>query len=298
MSEAVGLIGLGRMGTAIAHRLLDEGQSLVLWNRSPERADELLIRGAQLADSPASVVERCRVVLVIVLDDAALHAVYSGPSGLLSVPLGGKYIVEMTTATVAAVREVANAVAEAGGRFIDAPVSGSINPAREGKLIVMAGAELDDLAEIQPIFQKIARKVQHAGPPGTGIVMKLVLNLPLASYWRSLGEALALGGAYGLDLTTMLAQFVDSKAAIGALASKMPLIRRESDVVEFDLAGLRKDMAAMHRSAADAGLSLPGLTTALEVASCAVKDGWGEQDLSALVRFVAETPSAREAIWH
>lgn len=296
-SETVGIVGLGRMGTAIAHRLLDVGQSLIVWNRNPQKAAELLARGAQLAASPADLAARCSKILVIVRDDEAIRSVYFGPNGLLSAPLSGRYILEMTTATVSAVRCAMNAVAEIGGHFVDAPVSGSIKPAREGHLFALVGAEPDDLVAIRPLLDKLTRKVQHIGPPGSGIVMKLVLNLPLASYWRSLGEALALGTAYGLDERMMLAQIVDSKAAIGALASKLAMIQNEESAVEFDLTGLCKDMCAMNRSAADAGMSLPGLSTALEAATRAVESGWGEKDLAALVRFVARSPNGQEAEW-
>jgi len=286
-SAAIGIIGIGRMGGAIASRLLDLGERVVVWNRSPDKAASLAERGAIIARTPTQLLAQCETVIVVVRDDAALEAVYFGPDGLLQADLTGRHVIDMTTATVSAIKRTGQAVIAAGGAFLDAPVSGTVLPASTGQLLAMVGGDAAHLAHVRPVLDKLARKVVHAGPLGSGIVMKLVLNMPLATYWQALGEALALAQAYGLDFEATLAQIADSKAAIGALAAKMNAITGRSTTVEFDLAGLRKDLEAMRDTASAAGLTLPASSAAADSAQRAVAAGWGERDLAQLVRFIA-----------
>jgi 3-hydroxyisobutyrate dehydrogenase len=287
-SSPVGVIGLGRMGSAIATRLLDMDTHLVVWNRTPGKAASLVERGAVQAATPSQVVSECETIIVIVRDDDALSDVYFNPGGILDGDaLRGRCIIDMTTATVAATRRAGQAVIDAGGAYLDAPVSGTLTPARNGQLLVMTGGQAEHLDRVRPVLDKLARKVVHAGPLGSGIVMKLVLNLPLASYWQTLGEALALAQAYGLDFDATLKQIADSKAAIGALPSKLDAIAGRAPTVEFDLAGMHKDLLAMRATAAAAGLVLPASSAAADSAGQAVAEGWGARDLAQLVKFVA-----------
>lgn len=284
----IGLIGAGRMGSAIALRLLDQGQHIVVWNRSPDKRSALIERGANAASSPAEVVNRCLTTLVVVRDDIASKDVYFGAQGVLTAArLNGRLVMDMTTTTLEAAKQAGHAVVAAGGAFLDAPVSGTVTPARSGQLLVMAGGEAEHLERGRPFLEMLARKIVHAGPIGSGIVMKLVLNLPLASYWQLLGEALSMGKAYGLDFETMLNLIAESKAAIGALDSKLGAIKGASSEVEFDLAGMHKDLLAMRATAAQAGLVLPSSSAAADSAGRAVDAGWGDRDLAQLVRFIA-----------
>lgn len=286
---SVGLIGLGRMGEAIAHRLLKTGRSLIVWNRTSSKGDALAKEGVFIARAPHEVVEQTPVTLVIVRDDAAVGEIYGGAGGLLAGKLAGRTIVDLSTTTIAAKVEVGRRVTALGGRFVDAPVSGTVGPAREGRLVVMAGAEPEALATAMPVLEALAHRVVHTGPVGTGMAAKLALNLPLAVYWQALGEALALGQAYGLEACEVLSMIADSKAAVGALAGKLPIIRGEDDRVEFDLSGMAKDLTAMIVAASAAGLRVPAATAARDSAAEAVAAGWGDRDLAALVRFVGQT---------
>jgi 3-hydroxyisobutyrate dehydrogenase-like beta-hydroxyacid dehydrogenase len=296
-TKRIGLVGLGRMGAAIGERLLDQGYALSVWNRSSEKAQSLVERGAQLSPTLTELAASCNIILVIVRDDEALESIYFASNGLLSC-LGSEHLlIDMTTASGHAIDRVAQAVRAKGGGYIDAPVSGTVGPARQGQLLVMFGGSEDDVTRAAPVLESLARKVKHMGPVGSGIAMKLVLNMPLATYWHALGEALALGRAQGLQLEQMLELIVDSKAAIGALASKMPAIKEPSSKVEFDLAGLHKDLNAMCITGRHIGLSLRSSEVAMEATGRALAAGWGDQDLAALVRFVAtEAPLQHKEI--
>jgi 3-hydroxyisobutyrate dehydrogenase len=285
---SIGLIGLGRMGQALAARLAEQGFSLSVWNRTEGRATNL--SGVREAGSPVALAAEVDVVLVIVRDDVALQDVYEGRDGLASADLRGKVVVEMGTASIGAVRHALGVAEAAGAAVIDAPVSGSVGPARRGELLIMAGGDAAALDIARPVLQRISRRIIHAGALGSGITMKLVLNLLLASYWQALGEALGLGVRNNLALEDMLRVIADSKAAIGALPGKIDRILDSSLPVEFDLAGMWKDVGAIRVSARDVGFATPVCLAVLRSAADAMAAGLGERDLAQLVRFAADLP--------
>ncbi|GGC12959.1 3-hydroxyisobutyrate dehydrogenase [Novosphingobium endophyticum] len=291
MTARVGLVGLGRMGRAIAARLAEEGVDLHVWNRTPGKAEGLAVREA---GTPAALAQATDIILVIVRDEAALEAIYKGPHGLCSVDLSGKTIVEMSTAAIQAIRDVLASANEAGAQVVDAPVSGSVQPARRGELLVMAGGEEAAVERASVVLTRIARRIVHVGPLGTGITMKLVVNLPLATYWQTLGEALGIGLRNGLTLDGMLAMIADSKAAIGALAGKIDRILDADLPPEFDLAGMAKDLTAMCCTARALDHPVPACDAARSSAVAAVDAGWGERDLAQLTRFAADRAAPSE----
>jgi 3-hydroxyisobutyrate dehydrogenase len=284
----IGLIGLGRMGRALAERLIEQDVPLRVWNRTAGRTGHL--PGVEEVGSPAALALGVDLILVIVRDDTALRDVYESHCGLASVALGGKTVVEMSTASIGAIKAALGAAAAAGAAVIDAPVSGSVIPARRGELLVMVGGQTAALQTARPVLQRVARRVVHVGALGTGITMKLVLNLLLASYWQALGEALGLGMRNGLALEELLAVIVDSKAAIGALPGKIDRILDPSLPPEFDLAGLCKDVTIICESTRAVGLEAPGCAAALQSATKAVAAGLGGRDLAQLIRFVGHIP--------
>lgn len=293
MTARIGLVGLGRMGRAIATRLTEDGVDLHVWNRTPGKAADLAAREVA---TPAALAQATDIILVIVRDEAALEAVYRGPNGLCTVDLTGKTIVEMSTTAVQTVRDVLASAREAGAAVVDAPVSGSVQPARRGELLVMAGGEKSAIEQASAVLAKIARRVVHVGPLGAGITMKLVVNLPLATYWQTLGEALGIGLRNGLTLAGMLAMITDSKAAIGALPGKIDRILDAGLPPEFDLAGMAKDLTAMCRTARALDHAVPACDAARSSAVAAVDAGWGGRDLAQLTRFAAEGAAQSESL--
>jgi 3-hydroxyisobutyrate dehydrogenase len=281
----IGLLGLGNMGRAMAERLLEQHVAISVWNRSPDRA--IGLDDAVVAATPAMLAQMSDILLVIVRDEVALRAVYLGPEGLCTTNLAGKTVVEMTTAQIDVVKEMLGAAAGAGAAIVDAPVSGSVRPARRGELLIMAGGNPLDIERVRPVLARVARRVAHVGQVGAGITMKLVLNLPLATYWQTLGEALGLGLRYGLTLDAMLALIADSKASIGALPDKIALILDQNLPAEFNLSGLSKDLSAMCASAEAVDLSTPACDAVKRSAAAAVEAGWGDRDLAQLARFAA-----------
>src|SRR6202521_2430195 len=176
----IGIAGLGRMGAAIAARLIEVGHRLTVWNRSPERAKPLQAAGAAFARSPGELAEKVDTVVTILTDAAAIEAVYAGASGLLSGSVAGKLFIDMSTVRPQTEVDLAGRVRAKGAGFVECPVGGTVGPARQGKLIGLMGAEDDDAARAKPILEQLCRRLEHVGPGANGAFMKPPLQPPPA----------------------------------------------------------------------------------------------------------------------
>lgn len=286
--ERIGFVGLGRMGQAMAGRLLAAGLPLAVHNRTRARADDLLARGAAWADSPADLAAQSDIVMAILTDDRAVEQVFLGQRGLLAVDVRGKLLVEMSTIRTQTIHRLRPEVERRGARLLDAPVSGTVGPAREGQLLVLAGGAAEDLERARPALEAFARRVVHMGPSGAGTTAKLVLNMPMAVFWAGLSEAMAIGRQLGLDAAQMLDVYLDSAVALPALRAKAPILLGAQHEVAFDVTGVRKDLLAMVATGQDVGVPTPAGSAALALFAAATAAGYGERDLAFLVEYVAE----------
>jgi 3-hydroxyisobutyrate dehydrogenase-like beta-hydroxyacid dehydrogenase len=295
--ERIGVIGLGRMGQAMAGRLLAAGFPLVVHNRTPGKANDLLARGAVWADSPAAVAARADIVLTILTDDAAVEQVFLGPSGLLAGDVAGRLLVEMSTIRTATILALAPQVEARGARLLDAPVSGTLEPARQGQLLVLAGGAAEDVERARPALAAFARRIVHLGPTGAGTTMKLALNMPMAIFWAGLAEAMTIGRQFGLSDAQMLDVYLDSPVALPALRGKAPLLLGAPHEVAFDVTGVRKDLLAMVATAQDAGVPAPAGSAALALFAAATAAGYGERDLVFVVDYLREQVRRSFGAW-
>jgi 3-hydroxyisobutyrate dehydrogenase-like beta-hydroxyacid dehydrogenase len=286
--ERIGFVGLGRMGQAMAGRLLDAGLPLTVHNRTASRADDLLARGAAWAGSPAEVADRSDIVLTMLTDDKAVQEVYLGAGGLLAGETAGRLLVEMSTIRTSTIHLLRPKVEASGAHLLDAPVSGTLAPAREGQLMVMVGGEAADLERARPVLQVLSRRIVHVGPSGAGTTMKIVLNLPMATYWAGLAEALAIGSQHGLTPELMLDVILDSPFAPPSLHAKAPLLLGASHEVGFDVTGVRKDLLACVATGQDAGVPTAAGATALVLFAAATAAGYGKRDLVFVVEYMIE----------
>ena len=286
--SSVGFLGLGKMGIHMASRILDAGHELTVWNRSADKAKALVERGASLAGTPAELAASCDIVVSILSNDDVVLDVYEGRDGLLNNSVDGKLFVDMSTLRPGTVRELAQRVYSAGAGFIDAPVSGTVGPAKDGTLLIMCGGTDKDIEIARPIMDILGRQLIHAGPVGQGALMKLVVNLPLAVYWGSLAEALAMGSSGGLDLKQMLDTIQDSSAALAVLPLKAPNILGESAPVAFDISNMQKDLRSMLETGGDLGISMPTTEGVLSTYAAAAESGLGAHDAVDVVQFMIE----------
>ncbi len=256
----IGVAGTGKMGAAIAARLIEVGHDVAVWNCTPDKAKA--VTGATAVATPAEVAQDAEVVITSLTDAGALDAVYNGPSGLLSGDVAGKLFIDMSTVLPATEIALAEAARGKGAAFVECPVGGSTGPARQGKLIGLMGASDAAAARARPILDQLCRRVEHAGPVGSGAVLKFAVNLPLMVYWQALGEALALAHALPVDPGRLLDLLSDTSGAATIAKVRAPGIAAmlkggDAGPVTFDVDGGIKDMRAMLAEAKSRGIELP-----------------------------------------
>lgn len=283
----IGVIGLGKMGRAIAGRLEACGETLIVWNRTAGRAAGL---AAQEAATPAAVCHGAPVILSVLADAAAIAAVYEGPDGVLSTDLTGKTVIEFCTMSPDQARALEAKVTGAGGTFLDCPVGGTVGPAEKGALLGMAGGTDAGFATAAPVLAHLTRRLEHVGPVGSGSAMKLAINLPLMVYWSALGEALGLARTEGIAPALALDILADSSGAIGAAKTRVPPIRDmvidgDPGGVNFALTTALKDMAEMIALAEAHGLPAEVIAAARARAARAAEAGWSARDASLTAAF-------------
>ena len=282
----IGLIGLGRMGAAIAERLSTSQHHVTVFDRNPAQCGA--VKGLQviIASSPADVVSASDIIISSVTDDKAVTSLFLGPDGLISVAkIEGKLFIEMSTIQPATIRALSPTIEQRGAGIIDVPVLGSVPAVRSGTLLALAGGSNSHVDRALPILNTLARKVVHLGPLGTGYAMKLVVNLTMAAYLQSLAEGLSIGASHGLSVETMLDILGEAPTANPWLASKLNVLKGGSADVTLDIRTLRKDVMCAIATGASAGIPMPAAGGILACLSAAVASGQGEGDLGELPRF-------------
>ena len=282
----IGIAGVGRMGAAIGLRLIEVGHELTVWNRTPDKAKPLVDAGAVLAASPKELASRVDVIITILTNAEALASVYDPPSGVLAGNLEGKLVIEMSTVQPADEVALAAKVKAAGAAFVECPVGGTTGPARQGKLLGLAGGDAADVARARPLLDQMCRRVEHLGPVGAGASMKLAINLPLIVAYQALGEAYTLCRHLGLDNKALMELFADTSGAPNVLKVRGPAIAEALSgnpaPPAFDIDNIRKDLRTMIAEAKVRGGTLPLVERTLAIFDDAAKDGWGKRDGSAI----------------
>ena len=264
----IGIAGIGKMGAAIAQRLIEVGHGVTVWNRSADKLPPLADAGAAIAATPAALARDAQTLITILTDADAIAAVYRGPDGLLAGDVGGKLFIEMSTVEPQTEIALAGKVRAAGAALVECPVGGSTGPARAGKLIGLVGAEPADAARAKPVLDQLCRRLEHCGPVGSGAVMKLTINMPLMIYWQALGEALALCRPLGLDPARVMDLLSDTSGGPNVLKVRGPAVAAmlkggDGGSVTFDIDSAVKDLRTMLAEGARRGLNLPLVETTL-----------------------------------
>ncbi|MDA8146682.1 MAG: NAD(P)-dependent oxidoreductase [Thermaerobacter sp.] len=282
----VGFIGLGRMGAPMAANLLRGGHRLTVYNRSPRpQVEELRRGGAAVADSPQAVAEASRVVFTMLSDNRAVEETVWGTGGVLEGLSAGKILVDSSTVAPALARRLAAACAAKGAQALDAPVAGSVPPAREGTLVFMVGGDEAAFREVEPLFGAMGKHAVHLGPSGRGLAAKLALNAFLGVTTAALAEAAAQAEGAGVSRDAFLE--LVGRSAVGAspyVALKLPLLRRREYPVAFSLDHIYKDLGLALEQAHAATVSAPATAAAWAAFAQARARGWGGQDLMAVAR--------------
>jgi 3-hydroxyisobutyrate dehydrogenase len=284
----IGLIGLGRMGGAIAQRLTDQGFEIVAWDHAKKATQLAAGRGVRIAANPKAIAAEAAMVISIITEDRGVWKVFTGPNGLLQGDIQGKLFIEMSTLQPATGRELAPLVEAKGARLIESPVLGTIPSVHEGKLFSLVGGRAEDIDRARVVLDKLTRRIAHMGPHGSGYAMKLAVNLGLGAYIQALSESLALGTKQGLSLDQMLDVLKEAPTATAWLHSKIPVLLGAQVDVTLDIRTMRKDIMSAVATGARSGVPMPLSAGTLASFSAAVAGGAGDGDLADLAKFVRE----------
>jgi 3-hydroxyisobutyrate dehydrogenase len=283
----IGIAGTGKMGAAIAARLMGLGHEITVWNRTAAKTRELATAGAKVAASPGALAEGVEVILTILTDDKAIDELYNGPQGLLSGKVAGKLFIEMSTVRPEVEIALAAKVKRKGGALIECPVSGTTGPAKEGKLFGFVGGADADVARVKALLESMCRRFEHVGPVGSGSRMKLAVNLPLFVYWQALGEALLLCRPLNLEPERLLSIFADTSGAANAIKTRgaavaAHLADKDAGPATMAVEMVCKDLKTMIAEGKALGGTLPAAEAALRCFKEAARSGLGAADQSAL----------------
>ncbi len=275
------------MGAPMAARCVHAGFDLAVWNRTRERAKPLAKLGARVTASPADAARGADVVVTMVSDARALHAVLEGRDGVCAGLKRGALVIEMSTAGRAAAREAAKSVARVKGRFVDAPVSGTVAPAQRGELVAMVGGSARDLERAMPVLHAMCKKVIHAGGVGQGQALKVLLNGVGAHQFVAFTSMLALGERAGLARETIVDAFTSGAFASPSYIGKRAKVLAHDYTPEFSLALSLKDAQLNVELQDEVGMRLDVLRAIARAVKSAVASGLGEEDLYAIEKWFA-----------
>lgn len=289
--RSVGVIGLGIMGSSMARNLLRAGFEVVVYNRTAERARSLVEAGARLAASPAGLAGAADAVLTMVSDDPALSAVLLGPDGAFEGCRPRQLFVDASTVTPEQSRAMAAEARRRGCDYLDAPVIGSKDAARDGQLFFLVGGEADAFERARPLFDATGRKAVHMGPSGSGSAMKLVNNMIAAVTMAAIAEGILAAEEAGLDPGRVRQVLWDATVSSPLLRMKLPKMQSRDFSTQFALALMRKDVRYFMQLTNRAGRPAPTAALVGELLQAAVQSGWGESDMSALFAYLRGDPA-------
>ena len=281
---AVAVLGLGTMGSRMAHRLLAAGFPVTVYNRNRDKAVALASAGARAAETPRLAVAGANVVLGMLADDRASRAIWLGDQGALDGASPGTLLIESSTLSVNWVRELAVEAESRGCEFIDAPVTGSRNQAGAGELNCLVGGSPAMLERARPVLTVMAKSITHLGPIGSGALVKLINNFVCGTHVASLAEAVAMVERSTLDRDRTMQFLVGG--AMGSPIVKTIAERMLADdfTTNFALKLLAKDLDYAIAEGRKLDVGLTTAQTALNLLERAIEDGYGDEDMAAAIR--------------
>ncbi|WP_433745615.1 NAD(P)-dependent oxidoreductase [Falsibacillus pallidus] len=282
----IGFIGLGIMGSRMAGNLLNAGNELVVHNRTKEKADDLLDKGAVWADSARKAAEQVDVLYTMLANPAAVEDAAFGEDGFLEGLKEGSLWVDCSTVNPAFSRKMAEEAKKRGIRFLDAPVAGSKIPAEKGELVFVVGGSQEDLEEVESHMKAMGKAIQYQGENGKGTSMKLVINLMLAQTMAAFSEAVSFGESIGLEKETVLETLLGGPTTAPFLNGKKEKLLAGDYSPEFPLEHMQKDMQLVAQTAFEHETALPIANTTKEIYALAKQQGYKDQDFSAIYEFL------------
>lgn len=279
---AVGFVGIGIMGGGMAANLVKAGFEAIVWNRTRSKAEA--VEGAAVAESPADVASRCDVILICVSDSPDVVEVVEGAGGVLEGMRAGSLVVDHSTISPSVTRQLAEKVTEAGGSWVDAPVSGGSEGAANGTLSIMVGGDDGDVARAMPYFEAMGKTITHVGPVGSGQLVKLVNQMLVVINQLAVSESLLFAEAAGLDLDATLQAVTGGAAGSWMLANRGPQMVARDWRPGFTIDLQQKDLRLVLEAADELGVPALGTSLAFHLYRTLQAQGLGSEGNHAMVK--------------
>ncbi|MFI5495017.1 NAD(P)-dependent oxidoreductase [Actinoplanes sp. NPDC051859] len=289
-TRVIGFLGLGVMGAPMASRLARAGTPLVVWSRRRDRCFAVREQGARVAHSATGVLEQADVVLMMLANDAATDAVLGRETPAFSA-VRGRLIVQMGTTSPEYSRGLAASVAAAGGRYVEAPVSGSRGPAEAGQLVAMLAGDPADVAVVRAVIAPMVRESTDCGAIPQALLTKLAVNLFLISMVTGLAEAYHFATRSGVDLQRFAAVLDAGPMASAVSRMKSAKLRERDFAVQASLRDVLMNNELIAAAARRAGIPSPVLDACHALYAEAVAMGHGDDDMAAVVRALEKEDS-------
>ncbi len=283
----IGFIGLGLMGVRMANNLLDNGNELIVYNRTKDKAETLIKKGAVIAESPSEVGKQVNIIFTMLSDPSAVEEVAFGENGFLNKFKQNSLWIDCSTVNPSFTKSTAAKVKKLNLRFIDAPVAGTTIPAEKGELIFFVGGDKKDVEEVKPLFEVMGKKILHLGANGKGTSMKMVINLILGQAMIAFSEGLVLGESLGFTKEELYNILLGGPVAAPFLTGKKDKIAKNNFEPEFPLQWMFKDFQLASLTGYENNVALPMTNQAKELYSLAIKYGFGEKDFSSIYNFLS-----------
>lgn len=284
MNNQIGFIGLGIMGQGMSHNLLKAGFDLTVWNRTASRMEPLTTAGARSAHSPADLAQSCDIIIVCVSDTPDVEAVILGEEGLIHEAKPGTLVIDCSTISPQATRQMADQLAAKKVHLLDAPISGGSEGAANGTLSIMVGGEADQFERALPILQAMGQTITHVGPTGAGQTVKLVNQILVVGTMLAVGEALLFAEAGGLDLEKTLAAVSQGAAGSWMLSNRGPQVIERDWRPGFTIDLQQKDLRLVLEAADQMGVPLVGTGLVFQLYRTLQQQGLGSEGNHALVK--------------
>jgi len=282
MTLAVGFAGLGAMGRGMARNLHRAGLLHAVWNRTPAAATELATElGCVAAATPAGLAAQCDVVVLCVSADADVLEVVDA---MAPASRPGAIVIDCSTVSAGTAREAARRLAEHKVEFLDAPVSGGVEGARDGTLAIMVGGDAAAFERARPVLAAMGRAVTHFGPSGAGQAAKATNQIMCAGIIQAVGEAMAFAKAEGLPLEALIDTLGKGAGSSWYFVNRAPNMVRGAYPAGFRVRLHEKDLRICRDMAARHGVELSVVETTLLHYRELIERGHGDEDISTIFR--------------
>ena len=292
MSERIGFIGLGIMGRPMAGHLVKAGYAVTVWNRTAAKAADLVKSGARQGASPKDVAAQSDITVIMVADTPDVRQVVLDANGVLEGARRGSVVVDMSTISPVATREIAGRLAERGVEMLDAPVSGGEKGAIDAALSIMVGGKPEVFERVLPVFQRMGKNVIHIGGHGAGQVTKACNQLVLSLTILGVAEAIHLARKAGVDPSRVRSALLGGFAQSRVLELHGQRMLEENYTPGFRTRLYHKDMGIVTETGRALGMPLLGAGLAAQLYQIAMNEGLGEMDYSVLAKVIGEFAGA------